>query len=295
MAGCALVLEGGGFRGMFTAGVLDVLMEHGIYGFTSVLGVSAGSINACSFKSHQIGRTMRIILAFRDDGRFASLASLARTGDLVGGEFMYDAIQNELDPGDNATFNAEPMRMFAVASDVVFGTPAYLPCRRFPDDVRCVRASASMPGVSKMVDIDGRHYLDGGTTDSIPFEVALGCEGSPRVEGLEPASRALVVITQDRAYRKDGQTERLVIRSRRYDQYPYYVEALASRAERYNAKRERLWEHERSGDCLVIGPDRPVGFGVVETKGEPLLELYLSGRRLASERIDEIAAFVAGA
>lgn len=295
MSDCALVLEGGGFRGMFTAGVLDVLMEHGIYDFRAMLGVSAGAINACSYKSHQIGRTMRIVLAFRDDRRFASLASLARTGDLIGGEFMYDTIQNELDPGDNATFNAEPLPMYVVASDVVFGTPAYLRCRRFPEDVSCVRASASMPGVSKMVEIEGHRYLDGGTTDSIPFAVALGLPDAPRPEGLAPARRALVVVTQDRGYEKDGQSERLVLRTHRYDQFPLYEEALASRAERYNAQREQLWELERKGSCLVIAPERPVTFGVTETNGEALLSLYLEGRRLAAGRLEEIRAFMAGA
>ena len=149
--GTALVLEGGGFRGMFTAGILDVLMEHGIYGFSSVWGVSAGAINAASFRSRQIGRTMRIMLAFRDDRRFMSLSSLAKTGDLAGGEFLYEDVQNDLDPCDLETFNANPMPFFAVASDIVFGSAAYLPTNHFPEDVVNVRASASMPARRALV------------------------------------------------------------------------------------------------------------------------------------------------
>ena len=128
----ALVLEGGGFRGMFTAGVLDVLMENGVYNFSSAWGVSAGAIAASSFKSRQIGRSMRIMLAFRDDRRFMSLWSFATTGDIAGSEFLYDEVQNRLDPIDLDAFAKNPLRMYAVATDVVFGTPAYLPCMNMP-------------------------------------------------------------------------------------------------------------------------------------------------------------------
>lgn len=294
-SGNALVLEGGGFRSMFTAGVLDVLQEHGVYDFDSVWGVSAGAINSASFKSRQIGRTMRIMLAFRDDRRFMSLWSLARTGDLAGGKFMYDEIQNHLDPGDDETFNSNPLRMFAVASDVVFGTPAYLECKRFPDDLPYVRASASMPLVSRLVDVGGHRYLDGGTTDSIPFEVALGRPGAPRVEGYEPASRALVVVTQHRSYVKSGANERAVVRSHRYDGFPYYLEATSTRAERYNAKRERLFSlaEEDGSPVLVLEPKRPVEVGATEHDGEKLLSLYLEGRAVAEERLGDITSFLA--
>ena len=139
----ALVLEGGGFRGMFTAGVLDVLMERGLTDFQSVWGTSAGAMNAVSFKSGQIGRTMRVMLAFRDDKRFMSFLSFAKTGDMTGGEFVYDHVQNELDPCDNRAFEENPMPMWAVASDVTFGTAGYLPVCHMPEDAQKVRASAS--------------------------------------------------------------------------------------------------------------------------------------------------------
>lgn len=293
--GCALVLEGGGYRGVFTAGVLDVLMEHGLWGFESVWGTSAGALNAASFKSRQIGRTIRIMLAFRDDRRFMSLMSLARTGSLAGGDFLYHTVQEELDPSDNETFNANPLRMFVVASDVVFGAPAYLECRRFPDDVEKVKASASMPLVSRIVEIDGHRYLDGGTTDSIPVEVALGLPGAAHVEGYVPARRALVVLTQHLSYRKGTANEHLVVRSHRYDDYPYYLSALESRAERYNAQRDHVLGLEHEGRTLVFSPSSPVTVGVNESAGAPLLSLYLDGRRQAEERLEEVEAFLAGA
>lgn len=290
----ALVLEGGGFRGMFTAGVLDVLQERGAYGFSGIWGVSAGAVNASNFRSRQIGRTMRDILAFRDDRRFMSLWSLATTGDMAGVDFMYDEVQNRLDPCDADAFSASETPMWAVVSDVTFGTPAYLPVRRYPEDIDRVRASASLPTVSRIVELDGHRYLDGGTTDSIPYAAALGLPGAPEVEGRPAAERALVVLTQDRGFVREqaGSGEQIALRSHRYDRYPYYLEALRTRAERYNAQRERLWELEDAGTCLVIAPEEPVRVGSSTRDGESLLALYVAGRRQALERIAEIEAFL---
>ncbi|HJB48910.1 MAG TPA: patatin family protein [Candidatus Olsenella excrementigallinarum] len=290
----ALVLEGGGFRGMFTAGVLDVLQERGAYGFSGIWGVSAGAVNASNFRSRQIGRTMRDILAFRDDRRFMSLWSLATTGDMAGVDFMYDEVQNRLDPCDTDAFNASETPMWAVVSDVTFGTPAYLPVCRYPEDIDRVRASASLPTVSRIVELDGHRYLDGGTTDSIPYAAALGLPGAPEVEGRPAAERALVVLTQDRGFVREraGSGEQIALRSHRYDRYPYYLEALRTRAERYNAQRERLWELEDAGTCLVIAPEEPVRVGSSTRDGESLLALYVAGRRQALERIAEIEAFL---
>jgi predicted patatin/cPLA2 family phospholipase len=291
----ALVLEGGGFRCMFTAGVLDVLMEHGIYDFGSVWGVSAGSMSASSFKSRQIGRTCRIMLAFRDDRRFISFWSLLTTGNIANGEFVYDEVQNVLDPCDVRTFNANPIRMFSVASNVIFGTADYLECKSFPEDVAKVQASASMPGVSQMVEVDGNRYLDGGTTDSIPFQTALGLEGGRQIDGYTPARRGLVVLTRDRDYVKELGNEGLVLRSHRYDAYPYFTHALETRYLRYNAQRDLLFAMEREEDprVLVIAPKEPVTVDVTGSDGASLLALYVRGRQQAEERLDEIRAFLA--
>lgn len=288
----ALVLEGGGFRGLFTAGVLDVLQERGLYDFSSVWGVSAGAINASNFRSRQIGRTMRDMLAFRDDKRFMSLWSLATTGNMAGADFMYDEVQNHIDPCDVETFNASDLPMYAVVSDVTFGTPDYLSVRRFPDDIVKVRASASLPMVSQTVEIDGHRYLDGGTTDSIPFETAMGLPGAREIEGHVPAERALVVLTQDRGFVRGAGSEAIALKSHLYDAYPYYLEALATRGERYNAQRELLWKLEAEGRCLVIAPEEPVTVGNSERSGEPLLKLYVAGRRQAEARLAEIDAFL---
>ena len=288
----ALVLEGGGYRSVFTAGVLDVLMEHGVYDFASVWGVSAGALNAASFVSRQIGRSIRIMLAFRDDRRLMSFFSFATTGNMTGGDFLYHTVQEELDPCDTATFNASAMRMFAVASDVVFGAPCYFPIESLPEDVEKIRASSSLPLVSTAVDIGGHRYLDGGTTDSVPVEVALGLAGSPKIADYEPAERALVVLTRERKYVKGDKLERMALLSRRYADYPLYLDALRTRARRYMEQRERIWELERAGKVLVLLPQEPVRIATAEHEGLPMLELYLKGRRQAEQKIDEIEDFL---
>lgn len=281
--GCALVLEGGAYRGIFTSGVLDVLMERGLVGFSSVWGTSAGALNAVGFRSGQVGRAMRILLAFRDDSRMMSLTSLARTGNMAGNDFLYGEVQEEIDPLDVETYNASDLPVWAVATDVLFGTPAYLPVRRMPDDMPSVMASASLPVVSEQVVVGDGHYLDGGTTDSVAVEAALGLEGFPRPdrEPYVPAERAVVVLTQPRDYVKGPSSALMPLARRRYARYPYYLEALETRPERYNEQRERIWELEREGRVVVLAPDAPLEVGGTSPSGEALLRAYLRGREAA--------------
>ncbi len=278
----ALVLEGGGFRGLFTSGALDVLMERNIYGFASVWGVSAGALIGSSYVSRQVGRSARINLAYRDDRRYMSPYQLATTGNIMSATFLYETVQNELDPFDYETFNSSPTTMWATLSDVVFGQPAYVRIDSLPEQTDYLRASASLPLVSQIVDIDGHRYLDGGTCDSVPAERALR---EPDVE------RAVVVLTQERPYKKGPMSLESAAR-RLYGDYPYYLEALLNRHERYNAQRERIWELEAAGKIFVIAPERPVQVGNMEHDGAKLLDLYQQGRQATSARLAELTAFL---
>ena len=293
--GCALVLEGGAYRGIFTSGVLDVLMEQGITEFSSVWGTSAGALNAIGFRARQLGRAMRILLAFRDDNRMMSLFSLARTGNIAGNDFLYGVVQDEIDPFDNETFNASDLPVWAVATDVAFGTPAYLPVRKLPDDIDKVIASASMPVVSEQVLLDDGRYLDGGAADSVAVEAALGLDGFPHPEQDEyvPAQKALVVLTQPRSYVKEQGNALMPLVRRRYANYPYYLESIETRPDRYNAQRERIWELEKQGRALVIAPDAPLEVGGTSPSGEALLRAYLEGRSKAKEILSEIRSAIA--
>lgn len=188
----ALVLEGGSFRGQFTAGVLDVLMEAGVE-IPAVYGVSAGALNGVNYKSHQIGRVNRINLTFCNDNRYMGAASFASTGSIVGYDFIFNDIQDRLDPFDNEAFDASPIEMYAVATDMLFGTAAYLPVKSAVLDLDAVRASTSLPLVTPPVEIDGHKYVDGGVADSVPIEYVLEEAGF---------DRAVVIVTQDRSYEK---------------------------------------------------------------------------------------------
>ena len=277
----AMVLEGGSFRCQFTAGVLDVFMENGVE-VSACYGVSAGALSGLNYKSRQIGRANRVNLAFCNDSRYMGAKSFATSGSVVGYDFLLNDIQDRLDPFDNDAFEKNPMSLYAVATDVVFGTPAYLPVENAVLDVDALRATTSLPLMTQPVEMGDAIYLDGGVADSVPVEHALEDAGF---------DRAIVVLTQDRTYKK-GLYEFLAAAHARYAAYPYLLEALENRHERYNEQREHIWEYERQGRALVIAPPQPVEVGHIEHDPAKLLALYIQGRQEGKRRLDEVRAFI---
>lgn len=277
----AMVLEGGSFRCQFTAGVLDVFMENGVE-VPACYGVSAGALSGLNYKSRQIGRANRVNLAFCNDSRYMGAKSFATSGSVVGYDFLLNDIQDRLDPFDNDAFEKNPMSLYAVATDVVFGTPAYLPVENAVLDVDALRATTSLPLMTQPVEMGDAIYLDGGVADSVPVEHALEDAGF---------DRAIVVLTQDRTYKK-GPYEFLAAVHARYAAYPYLLEALENRHERYNEQREHIWEYERQGRALVIAPPQPVEVGHIEHDPAKLLALYIQGRQEGKRRLDEVRAFI---
>ena len=181
-----LVLEGGAMRGLYTAGVLDILMENGIT-VDGAVGVSAGAVFGCNYKSGQIGRVLRYNLAYCRDPRYMGLRSLIRTGDLYGEQFCYHDIPDRLDPFDREAFRKNPMAFYVVCTDVHTGEAVYYRLSDGGDrDIQWMRASASMPLVSRTVQVDGYELLDGGIADSIPIAWF-------RSQGY---TRNLVILTQ---------------------------------------------------------------------------------------------------
>ena len=277
----AMVLEGGSFRCQFTAGVLDVFMENGVE-VSACYGVSAGALSGLNYKSRQIGRANRVNLAFCNDSRYMGAKSFATSGSVVGYDFLLNDIQDRLDPFDNDAFEKNPMSLYAVATDVVFGTPAYLPVENAVLDVDALRATTSLPLMTQPVEMGDAIYLDGGVADSVPVEHALEDAGF---------DRAIVVLTQDRTYKK-GPYEFLTAAHARYAAYPYLLEALENRHERYNEQREHIWEYERQGRALIIAPPQPVEVGHIEHDPAKLLALYIQGRQEGKRRLDEVRAFI---
>ena len=268
-------------RGMFTAGVLDVLMENGIE-FDGAIGVSAGATFGCNIKSRQPGRVIRYNKRFSRDWRYCSVRSLLTTGDLYGAFFCYDELPNRLDVFDFDTYRQNPMEFWVVTSDCETGKPIYkrLDTCDF-DDLLWMRASASMPLVSRIVEFGGLKLLDGGITDSIPLEYfeSIGY------------NRNVVVLTQPATYRK--KPNRLLWLMRLFlHRYPMIIKAMQNRHIEYNRTTETIHKRAAKGDVLVICPDKPLNIGHTERNPAELQRVYDEGRRVATERIDEIKKFL---
>lgn len=276
-----LVLEGGAMRGMFTAGVMDVLMEHGIT-LDGAIGVSAGAVFGCNYKSHQIGRVIRYNTEYCADKRYSSFGNLLRTGNLYSEQFCYHTVPEKLDPFDEKTFRQNGMDFFVVCTDVRTGEPIYHKCRTGDaEDVRWMQASASMPLFANIVKIGHYSLLDGGIADSIPvrFFESIGYQ------------RNLIVLTQPKGYKKKKNKMLPALRAR-YLRYPAFVEALADRHERYNDTIAYVSMLEQAGKAFVIRPPIPLEIGPMERDPAQLRRVYDTGRAVAEIQIDKIAAFV---
>lgn len=222
-------------RGIFTAGVIDVLMENEIP-FPALTGVSAGAAFGCNYKSNQPGRVVRYNLKYCREPRYCSFRSLIKTGDIFGTEFCYRKIPDELDPFDKQTFDSSPMKFYAVCSDVETAQPYYKRIDKVDDECYdWFRASASMPLVSKIVEVGGRKYLDGGITDSIPLEFME-----------RYFKKNVVVLTRPRGYVKEPASHMWLFR-RSLKKYPKMIEAIKNRHLMYNRQRELVFEREKRG------------------------------------------------
>ena len=276
-----LVMEGGAMRGMFTAGVTDVFMENNIQ-FSGGIGTSAGAVFGCNYKSHQIGRTIRYNKKYCRDNRYVGFINLITTGDLYGKDFAYDELPNSLDVFDTKTFASSSMDFYVVATDIESGEGVYHKCtdggRR---DTTYMRASASMPLVSNIVEIDGRKMLDGGMADSIPIRAMekLGYE------------KNVVILTQPDGFIKTPNKLLPVMRIK-YRKYPKFIESLQTRHLRYNETIEYIKEGEKKGNIFVIRPNEHLNIGAMERNPDELERVYQIGRRTAFEKLDEIKKFM---
>lgn len=275
-----LVLEGGAMRGLFTAGVIDVMMKHGISP-DGIIGVSAGACFGCNYKSHQPGRVIRYNKRFAKDSDYCSLRSLIKTGDLYNAEFAYHIVPVKYDAFDSETFETDPMEFYVVCTDVKTGKAVYHNCKASGHEFfEWVRASASMPMVSNIVTIDGYNLLDGGMADSIPLEFFEGIGYDKNV----------VILTQPAGYVKKPSSAMPLIRlSMR--KYPAVVNAMESRHTMYNDELKYVAEREAAGDALVIRPEGPIPIGHVCHNPEQMQRAYDMGRTTGEKWIDRIIEF----
>lgn len=276
-----LVLEGGGMRGIYSAGVLDVFLEHGI-SFDGVIGVSAGAIHGCSFVSEQKGRSIRYYKKYSRDKRFMSFWNLLRTGDIAGEQFCYHDLPEKLDPYDYAAFDRSGTEFYVTCSNLETGKAEYLRIHDMKKQIDLMRASASLPYVSRTVEAEGMKLLDGGCCDSIPVMAF-------RQMGFE---KTVVVLTRHKGYQKEPESTRLA--GMVYRKYPKFVKALENRHNTYNETIRRIEELEREGEIFVIRPSRALEIGRTEHDPNRLQEVYDIGQRDALCRLRDLSAWLEG-
>lgn len=267
-------------RGLWTAGVTDVMMEHDIWP-DGLIGVSAGAAFGCNYKSRQIGRAIRYNTRFAKDPRYSGWKSLLKSGDYFNAEFGYHVVPYEYDIFDIETFEKDPLEFTIVCTDVETGAAVYHQMDHVDyDELEWLRASASMPLASKVVEVQGHKLLDGGVSDSIPLEYY-------EQQGYD---RNVVILTQPLGYQKEHNKlmplMRLALRK-----YPRFLKALDERHLMYNEELEYVAEAERQGRCLVIRPDGPIPIGHLSHDPQQMRLVYDMGRKVGERYIDRIKEF----
>ena len=277
-----LVLEGGAMRGLWTAGVTDVMMEHDIWP-DGLIGVSAGAAFGCNYKSRQIGRAIRYNTRFARDRRYSGVWSLVTSGDYFNAKFGYHVVPYEYDLFDTKTFEQNPMQFIVVCTDVETGEAVYHDMDHVSfDELEWLRASASMPLASKVVEVQGRKLLDGGVSDSIPlsFFESIGYD------------RNVVILTQPLGYRKQP-SKLMTLMRLSLREHPQFLKAMSERYIMYNRQLEFVAQAEKEGRCLVIRPDEKIPIGHISHDPEQMRRVYEIGRQVGERYIEKIKEFYA--
>lgn len=278
---CGLVLEGGAMRGLWTAGVTDVMMEHDIWP-DGLIGVSAGAAFGCNYKSRQIGRAIRYNTRFARDSRYSGLKSWLTSGNYYNAEFGYHTMPKELDVFDNDAFNQNPMAFYVVCTDVLTGKAVYQQLTEANEDTYdWIRASASMPLASKVVEVQGRVLLDGGVADSIPLEYfeSIGYQ------------KNVVILTQPAGYQKEH-LKLMPLMRMALRHYPKMIEAMDQRHVMYNRQLEYVAQAEREGRCLVIRPEEKIPIGHISHDARQMQLVYEQGRAAGEKHLSRILSYL---
>ena len=275
-----LVLEGGAMRGLFTAGIIDVMMEASIEP-DGLIGVSAGAAFGCNYKSRQPGRAIRYNTRFANDPRYSGVRSLIKSGDYFNAEFGYHIVPKEYDVFDDQAFEDNPMAFIVVCTDVETGKAVYqkLDKANF-DTYEWIRASASMPLASKVVELDGKKLLDGGVADSIPLAYA---------ESIG-YTQNLVILTQPEGYVKK-RTRLMPLMRLGLRKYPKMVEAMNQRHLMYNRELEYVRQAEHEGRCMVIRPDEKLPIGHISHDADEMRRVYDIGRQTGMKHLEQIKTY----
>lgn len=277
-----LVLEGGGMKGVYTAGVIDVLVENNIE-FDVSIGVSAGVAFGCNYKSKQIGRAIRYILKYRHNWKFGSFRSWILTGNYFGQKFCYRDIPLKYDLFDKETFKKNKNEFYAVATNLETGKAEYFKLTDGEDlDLRWIQASASVPILSRIQKINGQKYLDGGMACSIPIHksIELGCK------------KHLVVMTKPLEYSKDD-AKFLPLIKLIYIKYPNFIDTCADCDNQYHRELGKVLECQKQGNAFIIRPSRLITINSAENDLSKLKALYELGREDTEKVLPQLKEFLA--
>ena len=276
-----LVLEGGGMRGLFTEGVLNVFMEHGIT-FDGLIGVSAGVLFGCGYKSHQLKRGLNCNIRFIGDPEYMGIRAWIKTGNYSSPEYAYHIVPTQLDPINAIAFENDPMEFYVVCTDVENGVPVYHQLTKCDyEALEWIRASASMPLVSKPIELQGLKLLDGGMSDSIPlkFFQSIGYQ------------KNIVILTQPRGYRKKPTKANFLFRIFN-NGYPKIGETMKNRHIMYNNEIDYITQQEKTGETLLVFPDEKLNIGRMEQNKEKMIHVYELGRKKGMEMLPKVLDFL---
>lgn len=277
-----LVMEGGGMRGLFTSGIIDTWLQNGVT-FPCAVGVSAGACFGVNFKSEQWGRALRYNVQMVGNKEYMSVQSMLKTGEYINSNYCYHVVPTQIDIFDNDTFRRNPMDFWLVCTDIQSGDPVYHKLQSVDyEGLEWIRASASLPIVSKPVQLEGKRLMDGGLSDSIPLRF---------IEGLG-YEKNVVILTQPLGYRKKAMSGVWLYRML-YPRYPKLAQLLSRRHEMYNEELHYVELQSERGKVLIIAPPEPLAIGRVEQNPERMTAITQLGRDLGLQTLEKVREFLA--
>lgn len=277
MYSSGLVLEGGGMRGVYTAGVLDYFLEQKLY-FPYVIGVSAGACHGSSYVSKQHGRNRQVTIDYVKHRDYISYRNLILKKELFGMDFIFEKLPNELVPFDFTTFNSSTDKFLIGTTDCLTGEPVYYEKSEFPADVlKLIRASSTLPFMAPAIEFQGKTLMDGGIADPIPIRKAMN----------DKVNKNVIILTKHRGYRKKKSSFSWVPKYA-YKQFTGLTSALETRYKVYNETLDYIEELESKKEILVIRPSRTMKVGRAERNPVKLTQLYELGYEDAKKEYESM-------
>lgn len=274
-----LLLEGGAMRGIYTSAILDRFIENEIK-VDGVMSVSAGALFGVNYLSKQKGRSLRYNLRFLNDDRYMGIKSLLKTGNIVNKEFAYYEVPFTIDPFDQEEYAKSGVDFFVTLTNLETGKAEYVKIKDVFEQMEEMRATSAMPLVSKIIEINGNKYLDGGVADPIPFD-ALEKMGFDKI---------ICILTRPKEYRKKNSSS--FIYKMAYRKFPKFIESWQKRSERYNSTLEKIDRLEEEGKIFVFRPSRKVKVSRIEKNPDKVKEMYALGIEDANNKMSKLIEYL---